>query len=240
MLRQYGTNYGGFCYPSNLNTLNKDSIIYCVGAGEDISHDIELARQLGCEVYIFDPTPRAIEHVDYIKKVFAEEVKPVYNKRMGGGDVNYLKRILANKIDPEKIKMFDYGLYTEDKTLKFYEPSNKESVSHSVVPGMRSNDYIEVEVKKLKTIMEELGHEKIDLLKIDIEGCECDVLEQMVQEKIFPTYLSVDFDLGWCGEKLRDRKKCLDTIEMLKSHGYHVIHSHRADYSFVMLDRINL
>ena len=38
-MKRFGTDYGGFYYPENLNGLDKNSIIYCIGAGEDISHD---------------------------------------------------------------------------------------------------------------------------------------------------------------------------------------------------------
>ena len=63
----FGTNYGGFYYPKNLDGLNESSIIYCIGAGEDISHDIMVANRLKSNVYIIDPTPRAIKHCEYIK-----------------------------------------------------------------------------------------------------------------------------------------------------------------------------
>ena len=39
------------------------------------------------------------------------------------------------------------------------------------------------EVKTLSTIMRELGHKWVDVLKIDIEGNEWPVLEQMVTDK---------------------------------------------------------
>ena len=39
------------------------------------------------------------------------------------------------------------------------------------------------EVKTLSTIMKELGHKWVDVLKIDIEGNEWPVLEQMVTDK---------------------------------------------------------
>ena len=39
------------------------------------------------------------------------------------------------------------------------------------------------EVKTLPTIMKELGHKWVDVLKIDIEGNEWPVLEQMVTDK---------------------------------------------------------
>ena len=38
-------------------------------------------------------------------------------------------------------------------------------------------------VKTLSTIMRELGHKWVDVLKIDIEGNEWPVLEQMVTDK---------------------------------------------------------
>src|SRR5690606_25746429 len=52
-----GTRYGGWYVPSDL--LNAQSICYCIGAGEDISFDIELINRFDCHVYTFDPTPRA-------------------------------------------------------------------------------------------------------------------------------------------------------------------------------------
>ena len=58
MLKRFGTEYGGFYYPENLDGLDSDSIIYCVGSGEDITHDIEIAHKLDSKVFIFDPTPR--------------------------------------------------------------------------------------------------------------------------------------------------------------------------------------
>ena len=39
------------------------------------------------------------------------------------------------------------------------------------------------------------NHNKIDLLKLDIEGSEIDVLNQMLDDQIYPTYLCIEFDL---------------------------------------------
>ena len=232
-LIRFGTTYGGFYYPCNLYGLDKDSIIYCVGVGEDISHDIMIGNKLNSHIYLFDPTPRAIEHVKYVKNLFENKTEKVDNKRYGGGDVSYLEFLSKYKIKTDKIHMLNYGLFTENKILKFYKPSNNEYVSHSVVQHFTtSEEFINVEVKNLKTIMNEHGHTNIDLLKIDIEGCECDVLEQMIEEKIFPKYLSVDFDLGWNCEKIKDRDRCLRTINLLIKNGYKQLHNEHSDYSF--------
>jgi FkbM family methyltransferase len=232
-LKQYGTNYGGFYYPDTLDGLNENSIIYCVGAGEDISHDIEIAHQLNSSVYIFDPTPRAIQHVNYIKNIYNDLQQPINNKNFGGGDDSYMKRIIDNKINTNKFIFHNYGLYIKDDIMKFYMPSNENYVSHSLVKGMKGEKFINVEVKTLNTIMKELNHNKIDLLKIDIEGSECDVIEKMINDKIFPKYLSVDFDLGWHGEKIKDRERCMNTIKLLQNNGYGILNNTGSDYSFM-------
>ena len=46
-----------------ISLLRKSSICYCAGVGEDITFDISLIESVGCEVFAFDPTPRAAEHV---------------------------------------------------------------------------------------------------------------------------------------------------------------------------------
>ena len=56
-----GSEHGGWSIP--LPLLKPGSLCYLVGAGEDISCDLELSR-LGHAVYIFDPTPRSIRYVE--------------------------------------------------------------------------------------------------------------------------------------------------------------------------------
>ena len=56
-----GTRYRGWVIPITL--LARDAICYCAGVGEDISFDLELAKRFKCQVFAFDPTPRAIEHI---------------------------------------------------------------------------------------------------------------------------------------------------------------------------------
>ena len=47
-MKRFGTEYGGFYYPENLDGLDESSIIYCIGAGEDRQADREVFRV--CEV----------------------------------------------------------------------------------------------------------------------------------------------------------------------------------------------
>jgi len=224
---RFGTQYGGFYYPEHLPKLNENSIIYCVGAGEDITHDVILSFKTKSPVYIFDPTPRAIEHVKYVKDVLENKISPVDNERFGGGDKNYWKIILSHKIKGDNLILCEYGLSTKDGSVPFYLPINKDYVSCSVVPLGRSSDYINVPVKTINTIMKELNHKQIDLLKIDVENIECDVLEKMLNDKIYPTYLSVDFDL-----LKHNKKRCEDIIIKLLNNGYKIIKQEGQDFSF--------
>lgn len=75
--------------------------------------------------------------------------------------------------------------------------------------------------------MKELNHKHIDLLKIDIENIQCDVLEKMLNDKIHPTYLSLDFDL-WN----HNIQRCLEIIQKLSNNGYELINQVGQDFSF--------
>jgi FkbM family methyltransferase len=233
-MKRFGTVYGGFFLPSNLNGLDKNSVIYCAGVGEDISFDIEIAKKTGANIYLFDPTPRAIEHVNQTKQSFSNNIKPKYETKHGGGDKNYWNILFNNKIPSNKIFMYDFGIFTENKTLKFYKPKNPNYVSHSLVTmlNVKLNDYLEVPVKNLKTIMNELGHNRIDLLKLDIEGVENEVLNQMLDEKIYPKYLCVDFD-GRRSNRNIPQFNLL--IQKLKKLNYKIIKNNNYDISFQLI-----
>ncbi len=68
-------------------------------------------------------------------------------------------------------------------------------MSQSLVKNMFGQEYDEVEIDSIKNIMKTYNHSKIDLLKLDIEGSEIDVLNQMLDDEIYPRYLCIEFDL---------------------------------------------
>ena len=155
-----GSEYAKNTIPDGI--LNENSIYYGFGVGEDISFDIEIVKRYSCNAYIFDPTPRS--------KVFWG------NKEKHYPDVS--KEIF------DKISFFDYGLWDKNTTVKFYEPANKEHVSHSIDNLQKTDDGFVGIVFNLETIMKVLGHKNIDLLKLDIEGAEYSVIDDMLKHKI--------------------------------------------------------
>ena len=204
-LIRFGTEYGGFYYPENLPFLNENSIVYCFGAGEDITHDTILSSKLNCQVHIFDPNPRAIEHVKNVIDVVEGKKNPIDSNRYGGGDPNYWNMILQNKPNGENIILHEYGLYTKDDILN------------------------NVPVKSLNTIMNDLGHKSIDLLKIDVECVECEILDKMLDDNIYPRYISVDFDLIHI-----DKPKCYETIKKIMTNNYKILKKDGQNMTFIL------
>ena len=106
-LEKIGSSYGGWVVPVDL--LRKNSICYCVGVGEDITFDMALIKQFSCEVYAFDPTPRAI---------------------------NYVKDRVSNL---SNFNFYDIGLWSSQSKMKFYAPKDSSHVSHSITNIQNTN-----------------------------------------------------------------------------------------------------
>lgn len=129
----------------------------------------------------------------------------------------------------------DYGVWNKEETLKFYVPSNKDYISHSVKNLNKTSDYFNAKVKPLTTIMAELGHDHIDLLKIDIEGAEYEVLENIVAKQIPVSAICVEFDENFMKNIDSDYlKRIIQSVESLRKVGYKLAHIEKPfDMTFV-------
>ncbi len=183
---RFGTPYGGWIIPKGI--LNDQSICYGVGAGEDVSFDAAIAAHYGCKVHIFDPTPRAIAHVEALKNNIAN------NQKMGclTSPTGYYADFETEVAD--RLVLHPFGIWEEDTTLRFYTPQNETHVSHSIVNLQKSDHFIEVPVKSLSSVIQSLGHDQITLLKIDIEGAEYQVLDAMLREQVMVQILCIEYD----------------------------------------------
>jgi FkbM family methyltransferase len=94
---------------------------------------------------------------------------------------------------PDKFILHEYGLAAHDGTVTFYAPRNPSHISHTIIEGAQGDDHITVPVKRLSTIMAELGHSHVDLLKMDIEGAEYDVVEDVVRSRAKITQLLIEY-----------------------------------------------
>jgi FkbM family methyltransferase len=219
-----GTIYGGWDIPKNAD-LNSNSIVYSGGVGEDMSFDLQLQDKYKCNILLIDPTQKAVKHFD--------EVNNFYNKGTaftGNIQSDYLKNIYDLKPDFDKFTYINKGLYNKQDTLKFYKQTNPDYVSQSLNGNMFGTKYDLVEVDTLKNIMSSNGHTKIDLLKLDIEGSEIEVLNNMLDDKILPKYLCIEFDLLL---KIKDPEQLTQKlVERLRKNGYKILLNKNLNITF--------
>lgn len=138
----------------------------------------------GCNVVTFDPTPRAITHVTTVAP------------------------------DDSRFRFLPVGWWSRDDTLRFYAPRDASHVSHSVVNLQETETYFLAAVKPVNTLMNELGHSQVDLIKMDIEGAEHEVLLSMLKVGPLPSTLCIEFDQP---EPLR---KIVSAVSRLRNAGY--------------------
>ncbi|MCW7539025.1 FkbM family methyltransferase [Aquabacterium sp. A7-Y] len=146
------------------NTLHAGDVCYCVGCGEDISFDLGLIERFQCEVHGFDPTPRSIAYV----------------RELTRGNPHYT--------------FHDIGIWSSEGVLEFFAPQDSNHVSYSLTNLQHTRQTIEVKTKRLRQVMEENHHERLALLKMNIEGAEIPVLESMLEDGVEVDLLLVEFD----------------------------------------------
>lgn len=197
-----GTTYGGWAIPVSL--FNQRSVCYCAGCGEDISFDLGLIRRFGCQVYAYDPTPRAIAYV----------------RETAGAERNY--------------HFQGIGLWDGHRKLNFYAPKNSAHVSHSILNLQKTEKYFEAEVFRLSELMENNGHQKLDLLKLDIEGAEYKVIDSVIDDGLDIAVICVEYDEVFNPLDSGYPVRIKTSIEKLISAGYCIACLHKTgNYTFV-------
>jgi FkbM family methyltransferase len=222
-----GTQYGGWFIPNNIS-LDGNSIIYSAGVGEDISFDLMLQDKYNCNILLIDPTERSIIHYNEIFSFYNN--KDILNPFTGNIQKDYYSIISLLNPNLSKIKYIDCGLWNSRAQLKFYKQSNESYISQSLIENMFSNNYDIVNVDTLKNIMHKNNHNYIDFLKLDIEGAEINVLNNMLDDNIFPKYLCVEFDLLLKNKDYNNlTKQC---ISRLINNGYKILYNDNYNITF--------
>ena len=121
---------------------------------------------------------------------------------------------IKKQVLPGEFHFYNYGISDHDGYEKFIAPENELFMSYSAV---KSGEGISLKVKKLSSIMNDLNHNTVDVLKMDIEGGEYKVIENFINENIKPKILLIEFHHRFPEVGLIKTK---DSIIFLKSHGY--------------------
>ncbi|WP_226927424.1 FkbM family methyltransferase [Frigoriflavimonas asaccharolytica] len=199
-----GNEYGGFFVAHEF--VNKDSIIYSFGVGEDITFDEGLISEFGCQVFAFDPTPKSIKWVN-------------------------------GRTNPEEFKFAPFGIDKVTGKVNFLLPKNDAYVSGSAINQMNVDEQktVEVNMKTLADIATELGHKKIEILKMDIEGSEYSILDSILNAPVNIHQICVEIHERFFED---GKKKTEDLILKLKKYGYELfaISKSYEELSFIKID----
>ena len=183
--------------------LDGSSVVYSFGVGGDVTFDTALIERFGVTVHAFDPTPQCIE--------WARE-----------------QRL------PEKFVMHGYGLAGFDGEVRFFPPDDPTHVSHTILehPSTADRSFL-VPVKRLSTVMRELGHSRIDLLKMDIEGAEYGVIDDLASSDVRPSQVLIEFHHRFAGVGLEKTRRALGQMRAI---GYDLVHVTETgeEYTFLL------
>lgn len=179
--------------------LDANSVVYSFGVGCDVSFDLGLIELRGVTVHAFDPTPRSIEWV-------------------------------SSQALPERFKFHGWGIADFDGSATFHPPKDPTHVSHTVLAGKAApGGSFEVPVFRLKTIMDRLGHDHLDVLKMDVEGAEYAALNDILTSGIPISQLLIEFHHHRPEVSLAQTQAALDA---LVAAGFRVFHENPSGHEF--------
>jgi FkbM family methyltransferase len=144
---QIGSAYGGWTLPEGV--IDPSWTCYSVGAGGDITFDMELIDRYGLTVRSFDAVEAYVEHA---------RIEGAGRPRFSA---HHAAIGLAN--GPVRFQM------THDETSKSVSPAGL----------YESDEYVELPGRTIHSLMTEFGDSTVELLKLDIEGGEYDLLPQL-------------------------------------------------------------
>lgn len=82
----------------------------------------------------------------------------------------------------EKLRYYPYGIADKDEKKTFFKPRYNDNYSEIFSYWTSETEKIEFEVYRLNSLMKKFGHTHLDLLKMDVEGTEFSVLQDIVTQ----------------------------------------------------------
>jgi FkbM family methyltransferase len=182
-------------------SLNAQSVVYSFGVGDDVGWDLAMIERFGMTVHAFDPTPASIAWV-------------------------------SQQSLPPQFVFHDCGISNFDGELDFFPPRHAGSTHYSQEP--RGGLFFRAapvagRVERLSTIMQRLGHRRIDVLKLDVEGAEFEAIPDLVASGVEVDQLLVEIHYQF---RSRSFSMAMDLIDRLKNYGLHCRYVSPRGYEF--------
>lgn len=220
-VKKLGSVYGGWSFVTTDDL--KGCCIVSAGLGEDASFDVEIAGEYGLKVILVDPTPKAIAHFSEIESSYSIHKTSPYAQ----DGKQKISSYELGSLNAENFELIPKALWTHDKNINFYAPSDPTHVSYSILNYQNrystQTAYIEVESITLSQILSSKDLDAIPLIKLDIEGAAIEVVQDFLDKGIFPKQILLEFD-ELTRPSIRGRKRILACHRKLLSMGYELIH----------------
>ncbi|MBT8082352.1 MAG: FkbM family methyltransferase [Gammaproteobacteria bacterium] len=173
--------------------LDSDAIVYSVGVGDLIDFDLGLIDDHNVTVHAFDPTPFARDWVE-------------------------------QQALPDRFVFHPWAAAGADGTLRLYRRVSERGKRSAVMwtadeAAGDVGDFIDAPAYTIETVMRKLGHERVDLLKIDVEGAEYEILASLRRDGALPRQLLVEFHHRFPGI---GKRRTLESIANLRDLGYSI------------------
>lgn len=103
-------------------------------------------------------------------------------------DINNYRRLKRIMREHNRIHVYNVALSSYDGRMKFFL-GKRSHLSSSVFTREGNEKVVEVEAKKLDTILAELNLDCVDLLKFNIEGAELEAFRNFTRKSLVRTYI---------------------------------------------------
>lgn len=138
---------------------------------------------------------------------------------------------LATQSLPPALHVHPLGLAARDGELDFAPPRRARGVDYRPV-AEPTPDSVRAPVRRLATLAHQLDRARIDVLKLDIEGGEYDVLEDVLAHGPLPEQILVEFHHG---QHAIPFARTAATLAALRMRGYRILHVSRRGLEFTLL-----
>jgi FkbM family methyltransferase len=135
---------------------------------------------------------------------------------------------------PEGFHLHELGIAAYDGNARFQPPAKAKFESFSLVRTSGRGEPIEAPVRRFATLTQMLGHAKVDVLKMDIEGAEYRVLSDILGSRVQIAQILVEFHHRW---KEVGASQTRRAIEELTAAGFLLaaVSSSGMEYTFVAM-----
>jgi len=176
------------------------AVVISGGVGKDVSFERELVEKYGCTVFLFDPSPTGLA-----------TMSSAHNQH-------------------ERMKYFSLGLAADVGTLAFSLPQNPDEGSFTLQRAAVKTGVTEFQCTTLSGFAKAEGLQRIDILKLDIEGFEYAVLKNVLASGPPSTQICVEFHHFMPGIGIWQTLLCM---WRLRRNGCRLVSKNMCDYLFV-------